>query len=448
MHSYSTISLTIFMLATLSVRAMEQKDLPVTKNFEQLTINAMHKPEPLLTLCIKHFGRARAMCNADGDTIGDLLSPESIIPENLALDIIKKFPNNVIKECAQEIAAKLSTALPVKMNIAFIDKLADCDAIVPYRTMLKQLINDPKTSKEIKECINQRDPIFQSMKAFLIAQIYARKLPEYQKTIEQQQDEDTILSPDGKYRATPSCKNTVTIWTVDDCQCIATLTGHTKLITSILWSPDGKYLVTGSYDNTTKIWTINGDCITTLTGHTDRITSLSWSLDGKYLATASNDKTAKIWTLQNNQWQCIATLTGHADPIWSTSWSLDGKYLATASWAVKIWTVDGKCIATLYGYTGPINSVSWSSDGKYLITIPVWDIRTRMWNLHLLNTITEYLFSYDEILLIKAIVDAQESNNALHTLSEHEKQTFNQLCNADQESHDALRAALDLLVNK
>jgi len=298
MKHYTQLSLTVLMLVTLSMRAMEQKDLPVTKNFEQLTINVMHKPEPLLTLCMKHFGRIRAMCNADGNTLGHLLSPESIIPENLALDIIKKFPNNVIKECAQEIAEKLSPALPVKMNIAFIDKLAECDAIVPCRTILKQLMNDPKTSKEIKQCINQHDPLFQSMKAALIAQIYAQKLPDYQLIGEQ------IFSPDGKCRTFLN-NNTVQIWTIAD-QFIATLTGHNCWIASASWSPDSKYLATGSRDHTAKMWTIQDNewkCIATLTGHTGWIESVSWSPDSKYLATASTDKTTKIWTLDGNALQ-------------------------------------------------------------------------------------------------------------------------------------------------
>jgi len=460
MYSYSQLSLTAFMLATLSMRAMEQKDLPVTKNFEQLTINAINKPEPLLTLCIKHFGRARVMCNADGNTLGHLLSPESIIPENLALDIIKNFPTNVIKESAQEIAQRLSTGLPAKMNIAFIDKLAECDAIVTCHTILQQLMNDPKTSKDIKKCINHHDPIFQSMKAFLIAQIYAQKLPEYQG-IEQQQVRNTALSPDGKYHEKISRddydNNTVQILTVNG-KYIATLSGHTDSISSLAWSPNGNYIATGSSDKTAKIWTIDGKCIATLTGHADSIWATTWSPDGKYLATGSSDKTVKIWTIKDNQWQCIITiLTDHTGSIFSVSWSPDGKYVATGSLdnTAKIWTFNGQCLVTLTGHSARqsecINKLSWSLDGSSLTCGCSWSIlydkTTRKWDMHLLNTITQHPFSYNEIFLIKAIADAQKSNT-MYPLNQQEQQIFNQLGSADPELREALHGALDPLVIK
>jgi len=446
MYSYLRLSLTTFMFITLSVKAMQQ-NAPIIKNFEQLTINAIHKPEPLLTLCIKHFGRDRQICQADGNTLGHLLSPESIIPENLALEIIKKFPTNVIKECAQEIAEKLSTALPAKMNIAFIDKLAECDAIAPCRPMLQQLINDPRADHAIKKCINHHDPLFQSMKTFLIAQAYAHKLPDYQPIIIEKQREE--LSPDGNYIAELLCDNdSINILTTKDNQCIAILTGHDNAIWSISWSPDGNYLATGSGDNTAKIWTVNGKCIATLTtGHDNIVWSVSWSPNGKYLVTGSADKTAKIWTIKDLQWQCIAVLTGHTATIYSASWSPDGKYLATGSAdkTVKIWTLDGKCIATLTGHTASIWSLSWSPDGIHLTTHCAWDGATKKWDMHVLNTITQHPFSYDEILLIKGIVDAREIKTR-YPLNQHEQQIFNQLCNIDPELRDALHGALDPLV--
>jgi len=447
MYSYSQLSLAFLTLATLSMKAMQQ-DVFIIKNFEQLTINAIHKPESLLTLCIKHFGRIREICQADGNTLGELLSPKSIIPENIALNIIKKFPNNVIKECAQEIAQRLSTALSAKMNIAFIDKLAECDAIIPCRTMLQQFMNDPKTSKEIKQCINHHFyPLFQNMKAFLIAQIYTQKLPEYRETIAQKQDENTALSPDRNYHAI-ICGLNIKISTIKDRQCIAKSSGHNGFINSVSWSPDSKYIVTGSRDNTAKIWTIYGQCIATLTGHKNWIVSVSWSPDGKYIATGSFDKTAKIWAIKNNEYKCIATLSGHTESIQSLSWAPDGKYIVTGSYdnTAKIWTIDGQCLATLTGHTHTVGSVSWSPDGKSLTTYS-YDKTTRKWDMHLLNTITQHSFSYDEISLIQAIADAQK-NNTMYPLNQQEQQIFDQLVSDNRKLRDALHGALDPLVNK
>ncbi|MDM3848128.1 MAG: hypothetical protein PT116_24630, partial [Aphanizomenon gracile PMC638.10] len=36
------------------------------------------------------------------------------------------------------------------------------------------------------------------------------------------------------------------------------LSGHSKLVQSVVFSPDGKTLVSGSVDNTIKIWRVSG----------------------------------------------------------------------------------------------------------------------------------------------------------------------------------------------
>jgi len=379
MKQYARLSLTVFMLATLSMRAMEPDVLLVTKKLAELT--TQYQPERLLTLCINHFGRTRQLCDADGNTFGDLLSPVGTIPENLAIDIINRFPTNVIKqfteddECAQNIGNALLTQLPEKKKIAFIQKLAECHAIIQYRNILKQLMNDPKISDDIKKCINQCDPLFQSMKAFLTQHIYAQEWPGYQNIIGHQSRISSVSwSPDGKYIVTGSWDGTAKIWTFDHdtWQCTATLTGHTRAINSVSWL-QGKYIATGSDDKTAKIWAFDHDtwqCIATLTGHANGIELIAWSPDGKYLATGSDDKTVKIWTIQDNQWQCIATLTDPNDWINSVSWSPDSKYLATSfsDKTARIWNLNDQCIATLTGHAGTIRSLSWSPDGKYIAT--------------------------------------------------------------------------------
>jgi len=148
------------------------------------------------------------------------------------------------------------------------------------------------------------------------------------------------------------------------------------------------------------------------------------------------------------RWQCIATLIGHTDWIRSVSWSPDGKYFATASWdkTAKIWTLDGQCIATLTGHTDYLLSASWSTDGIYFAASSYHGV-TKIWDMHLLNKITQYPFSYDEILLIKAIVDSRKSGLE-YPLNQHEQQIFDQLGSDDQELHNALHNILKPLVNE
>jgi len=457
MKHYARLSLTAFTLATFSMRAMEQENLSITKKFEQLTIidPTKNQPKTLAEICLENFGvdDQEDEKNLNKIIYGyDHFERPVRVPSHLAVPIIEKFTHNFIEEVATQVAPELLTNnLEDNTKIAIIKRIAQSTKVDECREVFKQLMHDPKTVSKIKECINQHDLLCQSMKAFFIQTIYAHKLPEHQ-LIGEQPVKNTTLSPDGNYTAI-QCKNIVTISTIEDNHRIATLTGHKNNIRSILWSPDGKYLATCSWDKTTKIWTFKNNewqYIATLSDHTKTVYALAWSPDSKYLATGSFDKTAKIWAVKNNECKCVATLSDHVAPISSLAWSPDGKYLAIGSYdhTAKILTFDGQCLAILIGNntgTIAITSVSWSPDGKSLITC-AWDGATRKWNLHVLSTITQHPFSYDEILLIQAIADAQK-NNAPHT-SEQKKQIFDQLLSIDQKLRDALYGALDPLVNK
>jgi len=453
MKHYTQLSLTVFMLVTLSVRAMEQKDLPVTEAFAALTIIDPTKKQPktLVEYCLNNFG---VDDQKDGNNLSKIiygythLQKPVRVPSHLAVLIIEKFTRNFIEEVATQVAPELLTNnLEDETKIAIIKRIVHSNKFDECQEVFQQLILDlkigNKIKERIKECIKQRDSLFQNMKAFLIAQIYAHKLPEYQEIIEQQQM-GMVLSPDGKYWAA-SNRNIAKIWT-HDCKHIAALTDHTDHINSVAWSPNSKYLITGSDDKTAKIWTFKDNqwqCIATLTGHTDWINSVSWSPIGTYIATGSRDKTAKIWTVDC---QCLTTLIGHIASIRSVSWSPDGQYIATGSLdeTAKIWTLNGQCIVTL---SDLINLVAWSPDGKSLTTTSAWDETTKTWDMHLLNTITEYPFSYDEIELIQKIVDAQKSG-LTYPLNKQEQQTFDQLVTVDQELGNTLHLVLDPLVNK
>lgn len=77
-----------------------------------------------------------------------------------------------------------------------------------------------------------------------------------------------------------------------------TLTGHSDIVSSVVFSKDGKTIISGSHDKTIKIWNYSsGTLRTTLTGHSDRIQSVAFSPNGKLLASGSSDKTVKIWNM-------------------------------------------------------------------------------------------------------------------------------------------------------
>jgi WD40 repeat protein len=66
----------------------------------------------------------------------------------------------------------------------------------------------------------------------------------------------------------------------------------------VTFSPDGRTLASASIDRTVRLWDpATGQPIATLFGHTELVTSAAFSPDGHTLATASRDGTVRLWPL-------------------------------------------------------------------------------------------------------------------------------------------------------
>jgi WD40 repeat protein len=86
------------------------------------------------------------------------------------------------------------------------------------------------------------------------------------------------------------------VWDAETGALLATLSGHTSLVTSAAFSPDGTRVATSSADNTARLWdSETGLLLGTLTGHTNRVYVANFSPDGKFLLTSSGDFTARIF---------------------------------------------------------------------------------------------------------------------------------------------------------
>ena len=66
------------------------------------------------------------------------------------------------------------------------------------------------------------------------------------------------FSPDGQTIATGSHDDTVRLWDVETGRNIKTLTGHTRMVSSVRFSPDGQTIATGSLEGTVLLWDVGG----------------------------------------------------------------------------------------------------------------------------------------------------------------------------------------------
>jgi WD40 repeat protein len=82
--------------------------------------------------------------------------------------------------------------------------------------------------------------------------------------------------------------------------CVATLAGHSDVVSSVAFDPTGRFVATFSQDKTAKVWRMSPDgaaatCVATLAGHRGVVYSVAFDPTGRFVATGSYDGTAKVW---------------------------------------------------------------------------------------------------------------------------------------------------------
>lgn len=244
------------------------------------------------------------------------------------------------------------------------------------------------------------------------------------------------LRSDGRQLATGGIDGIVRVWDVESALLQFELTGHTDIITTLIYSPDSKYLASSSIDGTTKVWDVSEEGLAehlTLAQHADVAYSLDYSPDGRILATSSWDKTAILWDASNgNNLFALENLTEEVSRI---TFNRDGSKFATADYSgsVKLWETDtGKLLLSISAHNLNDIDVQFNPASNLIGTVgseglvKLWDVNTgelvRVFEGHT-DRIHRMAFSPDGSLLATASWDDTakiwqvSSGELLYTLS-------------------------------
>ncbi|XP_065831181.1 pre-mRNA-processing factor 19-like [Oscarella lobularis] len=167
-------------------------------------------------------------------------------------------------------------------------------------------------------------------------------------------------------------------------QVVATLKGHSKKVTSVLFHPNPDVVFTGSPDSTVRVWSVaDSSCSLIIKAHQSGVTGISLHATGDYLLSSSTDEHWAFSDIHSG-----SVLAKVADPdssaLTCSQFHPDGLILGTgtANSVIKIWDLKEKAnVANFPGHSGPITSISFSENGYYLASsaedslVKLWDLR-------------------------------------------------------------------------
>ncbi|KAL7991993.1 hypothetical protein Chor_016249 [Crotalus horridus] len=168
-------------------------------------------------------------------------------------------------------------------------------------------------------------------------------------------------------------------------QILATLKGHTKKVTSVVFHPSQELVFSASPDATIRIWSVSGvSCVQVVRAHESAVTGLSLHATGDYLLSSSDDQYWAFSDIQTGRVLTKVTDETSGCALTCAQFHPDGLIFGTGTMdsQIKIWDLKERTnVANFPGHSGPITSIAFSENGYYLATaaddssVKLWDLR-------------------------------------------------------------------------
>uniref|UniRef100_A0A2K5CFW4 Pre-mRNA-processing factor 19 n=1 Tax=Aotus nancymaae TaxID=37293 RepID=A0A2K5CFW4_AOTNA len=168
-------------------------------------------------------------------------------------------------------------------------------------------------------------------------------------------------------------------------QILATLKGHTKKVTSVVFHPSQDLVFSASPDATIRIWSVpSASCVQVVRAHESAVTGLSLHATGDYLLSSSDDQYWAFSDIQTGRVLTKVTDETSGCSLTCAQFHPDGLIFGTGTMdsQIKIWDLKERTnVANFPGHSGPITSIAFSENGYYLATaaddssVKLWDLR-------------------------------------------------------------------------
>ncbi|XP_077106919.1 pre-mRNA-processing factor 19 [Ranitomeya variabilis] len=184
---------------------------------------------------------------------------------------------------------------------------------------------------------------------------------------------------------TGGADKSVVVFDASSQQILATLKGHTKKVTNVLFHPSQELVFSASPDSTIRVWSVpESSCVQVLKAHEGAVTGLSLHATGDYLLSCSDDQ---YWAFSDiHAGRVLTKVTDETSgcALTCAQFHPDGLIFGTGTMdsQIKIWDLKERSnVANFPGHSGPVSCVAFSENGYYLATaaddssVKLWDLR-------------------------------------------------------------------------